>query len=108
MAVQVRQAQSFLEGGPRLGAGEWGTCMRKVIAYQGRAEEWRRRASEATNAQQREADERMVVVWELLARMRETQLKEGHYQAGLLVRAQMNECPRLGRGQSASYQEWRC
>ena len=49
MAVQVRQAQSFLEGGPRLGAGEWGTCMRKVIAYQGRAEEWRRRASEATS-----------------------------------------------------------
>jgi hypothetical protein len=51
--------------------------MQKVIAYQGRAEEWRRRALEAANAQQREADERTAVVWESLARMRETQLKEG-------------------------------
>ena len=60
-----------------MGAGEWGTSMQKVIAYQGRSEEWRRRASDATDAQQREADERMAVVWESLARMREKQLKEG-------------------------------
>jgi hypothetical protein len=51
--------------------------MQKVIAYQGRAEEWQRRASEATKAQEREADERMAAVWETLARMREKQLKEG-------------------------------
>ena len=30
-----------------MGAAEWGTSMQKVIAYQDRAEEWRRRASEA-------------------------------------------------------------
>jgi hypothetical protein len=51
--------------------------MQKVIAYQDRAEEWQRRASEATKAQEREADERMAAVWESLARMREKQLKEG-------------------------------
>ena len=62
---------------PRLGAGEWGIFMQKVIAYQGRVEEWRRRALEAANDQQSEADERMAVVWESLARMRETQVKEG-------------------------------
>jgi hypothetical protein len=51
--------------------------MQKVIAYQDRAGEWRRRASEATRAQEKEADERMAAVWESLARMREKQLKEG-------------------------------
>ena len=51
--------------------------MQKVIAYQDRAGEWRRRASEATKAQEKEADERMAEVWESLARMREKQLKEG-------------------------------
>ena len=51
--------------------------MQKVIAYQARAGEWRRRASEATRAQEKEADERMAAVWESLARMREKQLKEG-------------------------------
>ena len=45
--------------------------MQKVIAYQDRAEEWRRRASEATKSQERDADERMAAVWDLLARMRE-------------------------------------
>ena len=34
--------------------------MQKVIAYQDRAEDWRRRASKATDAQEREADERMA------------------------------------------------
>ena len=51
--------------------------MQKMIAYQDRAEEWRRRASEATNGQEREADQRMAALWESLARMREKQLKEG-------------------------------
>jgi hypothetical protein len=51
--------------------------MQKVIAYQDRAGEWRRRASEVTKAQEKEADERMAAVWESLARMREKQLKEG-------------------------------
>ena len=37
--------------------------MQKVIAYQDRAEGWRRRASKATDAQEREADERMAAVW---------------------------------------------
>jgi hypothetical protein len=50
--------------------------MQKVIAYQDRAGEWRRRASEATKAQEKEADERMAAVWESLAKMREKQLKE--------------------------------
>ena len=51
--------------------------MQKVIAYQASADEWRRRALEATKAQDRETDERMAAVWESLARMREKQLKEG-------------------------------
>ena len=51
--------------------------MQKVIAYQDRAEDWRRRASKATDAQEREADERMAAVWESLAIVREKQLKEG-------------------------------
>ena len=51
--------------------------MQKVIAYQDRAEEWRRRTSEETNAQQREANERIATAWESLARLREKQLKEG-------------------------------
>jgi hypothetical protein len=63
-----------------LGAAEWGTSMQKVIAYQDRAEEWRRRASEATEARQRDADERMAAVWESLAKMREKQLKESTTQ----------------------------
>jgi hypothetical protein len=54
--------------------------MQKVIAYQDRAEDWRRRASKATDAQERGADERMAVVWESLARLREKQLKEGTTQ----------------------------
>ena len=53
--------------------------MQKVIAYQDRAKEWRRRA-EATKAQERDADERMAAVWDSLARMREKQLKEGTTQ----------------------------
>jgi hypothetical protein len=39
--------------------------MQKVIAYQDCAEDWRRRASTATDAQERGADERMAAVWEL-------------------------------------------
>jgi hypothetical protein len=54
--------------------------MQKVIAYQANADEWRRRASEATKAQERDADERMAEVWESLARMREKQLKQGSTQ----------------------------
>ena len=59
---------------------KWETSMQKVIAYQDRAEDWRRRASKATDAQERGADERMAVVWESLARLREKQLKEGTTQ----------------------------
>ena len=51
--------------------------MHKVIAYRKRADEYRRRASQATNAQEREAEERMAAAWDLLARTREKQLKEG-------------------------------
>ncbi len=48
--------------------------MQKVIEYKRRAEDYRRRASQATNAQEREAEERMAAAWDLLARMREKQL----------------------------------
>ena len=57
---------------------KWETSMQKVIAYQDRAEDWRRRASKATDDQERGADERMASVWESLARMREKQLQEGN------------------------------
>jgi hypothetical protein len=73
--------------------------MQKVIAYQDCADEWRKRASEATKAQERDADERMAAVWESLARMREKQLKEGTTS---FRPVQMNECSRLDRGQWAS------
>jgi hypothetical protein len=61
----------------RTSAWGCGWLMQKVIAYQDRAEEWRRRTSEETNAQQREANERIATVWKSLARLREKQLKEG-------------------------------
>jgi len=51
--------------------------MHKVIAYRKRADEYRRWASQATNAQEREEEERMTAAWDLLARTREKQLKEG-------------------------------
>jgi hypothetical protein len=54
--------------------------MQKVITYEDRAEEWRRRASAATKSQDRDANERLAAVWESLARMREKQLKEGTAQ----------------------------
>ena len=54
--------------------------MQKVITYQDRAKDWLRRASDAADAQEREADERIAAVWESLARMREKQLKEGTTQ----------------------------
>ena len=74
--------------------------MQKVIAHQASADEWRRRASEATKAQERDADERMAEVWESLARMREKQLKKGTTtQPVFLGRVPMNEYPRLDRGQ---------
>ena len=50
--------------------------MHKMIAYRKRADEYRRRASQATNAKEREAEERMAAAWDLLARTREKQLKE--------------------------------
>jgi hypothetical protein len=50
--------------------------MHKVIAYR-KQDEYRRWASQATNAQEREAEERMAAAWDLLARTREKQLKEG-------------------------------
>ena len=50
--------------------------MHKIIAYRKRADEYRRRASQATNANEREAEERMAAAWDLLARTREKQLKE--------------------------------
>ena len=74
--------------------------MQKVIAYQDRAEEWQRRASEATKAQEREADERMAAVWESLAEERKA-AQRAHYPAGLLVDARMNECPCLEGGRWA-------
>jgi hypothetical protein len=59
---------------------KWETSLQKVIAYQDRAEDWRRRASKAPDTQEREADERMAAVWESLAIMREKQLKGGTTQ----------------------------
>jgi hypothetical protein len=61
------------------------------IAHQDRADEWSRRAPAAKQSSREEADKRMAVVWELLARMREKQVKEGTTQPGfshdlLLVR----------------------
>jgi hypothetical protein len=57
--------------------------MHKVIAYRKRADEYRRPASQATNAQEREAEERMAAAWDLLARTRKKQLKEGAIQLDL-------------------------
>ena len=57
--------------------------MHKVIAYRKRADEYRRRASQATNTNEREAEERMAAAWDLLARTREKQLKEGAIQPDL-------------------------
>jgi hypothetical protein len=74
---------------------KWGTSMQKVIAYQDRAEEWRRRASEVTKPREREADERMAAVWESLARMREKQLKEG------ITRPKRRQGNRRGRAEQA-------
>ena len=51
--------------------------MQKAIAYKDRAEDGRRRALQAANAKEREAEERMAAAWDLLARTREKQLKEG-------------------------------
>jgi hypothetical protein len=55
--------------------------MHKVIAYTDRAQNFRRRASEAMNSQQKEAEERMAAAWELLAKTREDRLKEGTIQS---------------------------
>ena len=49
--------------------------MRMVIAYQASADEWRRRALEATKAQERDADERMAAVWESLPECEKSSLK---------------------------------
>ena len=51
-----------------------------MIAYEERAQNFRRRAAEATHSKQKEAEERIAAVWELLARTREKQLKEGAIQ----------------------------
>jgi hypothetical protein len=57
--------------------GLFGAFMNKVREYKVRAEECRARAEKATDAQEKEALERMAAAWELLARTRENQLKEG-------------------------------
>ncbi len=63
--------------------------MHKVIEYNKRSDEYRRRASQATNPQERQAEERMAAAWDLLARTREKQLKEGTIKPALFVRAQI-------------------
>jgi hypothetical protein len=75
--MQLSTYKANLNWGPRVLREKWLTSMHKVIAYQDRVEDWQRRASTATDAQERIADERMAAVWESLARMREKQLKEG-------------------------------
>ncbi len=50
--------------------------MRKVIEYQDRAEDCRRRAK-ATNPEDKKALEEMAAAWELLAKTREKQLQIG-------------------------------
>ena len=60
--------------------------MHKVIAYRKRADEYRRRASQATNAQEREAEERMAAAWDLLAKAAEG----GRYPTGSVVYVQIN------------------
>jgi vacuolar-type H+-ATPase subunit B/Vma2 len=72
--------------------------MHKVIEYKKRADDYRRRASQRTSAQEKEAEERMAAAWELLATTREKQLKEGTIQSAL-VRTQ-NEA--IGRSPSSS------
>jgi hypothetical protein len=54
--------------------------LHKVIAYEERAQNFRRRASEATNSKRKEAEERIAAAWELQARTREKLLKEGAIQ----------------------------
>jgi hypothetical protein len=58
--------------------------MHKVIEYKKRSEGYRRRASQAANAQQREAEERVAAAWELLATTREKQIEEGSLQPLLI------------------------
>jgi hypothetical protein len=58
--------------------------MHKVIEYKKRSEGYRRRASQAANPQQREAEERVAAAWELLATTREKQIKEGSIQPLLI------------------------
>ncbi len=64
--------------------------MHKVVEYKQRADEYRRRASQAANAQGKEAEERIAAAWDLLARTREKQLKEGTIQPAF-DRVQINE-----------------
>jgi hypothetical protein len=63
--------------------------MQKAIAYKDRAEDGRRRALQAANAKEREAEERMAAARELLATTREQQIK-GNIIQPALVRAQIN------------------
>lgn len=60
---------------------KWEPAVHKVIEYKSRSDEYRKRASQTTNPQEREAEERMAAAWELLARTREKQLKEGNIQS---------------------------
>ena len=57
--------------------------MHKVIAYEERAQIFRKRALEAANSKWKEAEERIAVTWELMATMREKQVKAGAIQPSL-------------------------
>ncbi len=54
--------------------------IRKVIEYQHRAEDCRRRAATAIKHEDKKALEEMAAAWELLAKTREKQLKDGAIQ----------------------------
>ncbi len=58
--------------------------MRKVIEYQHRAEDCRRRAAKAIKPEDKKALEEMAAAWELLSKTREKQLKDGAIQPAVL------------------------
>jgi hypothetical protein len=55
--------------------------MRKVAEYQERAADCRRRAKQATTDEEKKHLEELAAAWELLAKTRQKQLKNGEIEA---------------------------
>jgi hypothetical protein len=54
--------------------------MRKVLEYQNRAKDFRKRAEDAANNSAKEALQRLAATWDTLATMRQTQIEKGLIQ----------------------------